>query len=308
MTKTVASIYRVCSRDGRVGRSCRAADSRTARLAAGSARSSSPGCSVGRRSPSAGAVRPSSRPLPAPVQVTCSRRLSSCSKRRSSRRSSSINRRRPGRRDAPTDQPDYRTYYMRRPVQLAAAEWGLNLHLEGAIIGGGYSGNAGLGGFGAGLRYKPSPWFGVEAGRRLRHRSRLQRLRAQRDCVHAERPLVLEPAQPRAGLLARRLRLEHRERDERHVPELGFEPVGLKATARSYHYFGGQAGVGLEYRMTRNIALNIDMRGFMRGRTDSNADAAARVHRSDDRSNDEHVGRPALHRRHDVLLLIRTAA
>ena len=43
-------------------------------------------------------------------------------------------------------------------------EWGLNLHLDGAFIGGREDRNGGaLGGFGAGLRFKPSPWFGIEA-------------------------------------------------------------------------------------------------------------------------------------------------
>src|SRR6185437_824633 len=61
--------------------------------------------------------------------------------------------------------PEYRTYYVRRPVPLVRQqEWGLNLRVEGAFIGSGYSNNAGLGGFGASLRYKPTPWFGVEAG------------------------------------------------------------------------------------------------------------------------------------------------
>ena len=50
------------------------------------------------------------------------------------------------------------------------------------------------------------------------------------------------------------------------------EPLGLNETT-SYHYFGGQAGVGLEYRVSRNVALNVDLRGFIRGRMDNNGSA-----------------------------------
>jgi opacity protein-like surface antigen len=36
-----------------------------------------------------------------------------------------------------------------------------------------------------------------------------------------------------------------------------------------YSYFGGQAGVGIEFRLSRLIAIGADLRGFVRGRTDS---------------------------------------
>ena len=41
----------------------------------------------------------------------------------------------------------------------------------------------------------------------------------------------------------------------------------------TYHYFGGTFGLGLEYRVTRTIAFNVDVRGFVRGRTDNDAKA-----------------------------------
>jgi opacity protein-like surface antigen len=38
-----------------------------------------------------------------------------------------------------------------------------------------------------------------------------------------------------------------------------------------YSYFGGQAGVGLEFRLSRMVAIGADMRAFVRGRTDNQA-------------------------------------
>ncbi|MDP9002528.1 MAG: hypothetical protein M3O46_20755, partial [Myxococcota bacterium] len=40
-----------------------------------------------------------------------------------------------------------------------------------------------------------------------------------------------------------------------------------------YDYFGGQVGAGLELRLTRVLAFNVDVRGFVRGRTDDLARA-----------------------------------
>jgi len=38
-----------------------------------------------------------------------------------------------------------------------------------------------------------------------------------------------------------------------------------------YGYFGGQAGAGFELRVGRVLALNADLRGFLRTRIDSGA-------------------------------------
>ncbi len=170
----------------------------------------------------------------------------------------------------PPMQPDYRTYYVRRPVQLPQQEWGLNLRVEGAFIGSGYAGNAGLGGFGAGLRYKPSPWFGIEAG------ADFVIGRDYNNYARNETGLSL------SGLLF----LNPRSRAQVYL--LGgfgwsianvtndsnsqFGPLAAQENA-SYHYFGGQAGIGIEYRLSRNLAVNVDMRGFLRGRTDGNNSA-----------------------------------
>ena len=40
------------------------------------------------------------------------------------------------------------------------------------------------------------------------------------------------------------------------------------STEYKYGYFGGQAGVGLEFRLSKVVALNFDMRGFIRSRID----------------------------------------
>jgi len=171
--------------------------------------------------------------------------------------------------------PEYRTYYVRRPVPLVRQqEWGLNLRVEGAFIGSGYSNNAGLGGFGASLRYKPTPWFGVEAG------ADFVIGRDYNDYARNETALTLNGLlflNPRSRAQIYLLggfgwSIANVTNDTYQSTSQFQEPVGLGESV-SYHYFGGQAGIGLEYRMTPHIAFNVDMRGFLRGRTDSNADA-----------------------------------
>lgn len=48
--------------------------------------------------------------------------------------------------------------------------------------------------------------------------------------------------------------------------------VDVLGDTQTWGYFGGHAGIGLEIALDPRIALNADMLGFMRGRTDSRAE------------------------------------
>jgi hypothetical protein len=172
--------------------------------------------------------------------------------------------------------PEYRTYYVRRRVPWQhRQEWGLNLRVEGAFIGSGYSGDAGLGGFGGGLRYKPTPWFGVEGGVDFAL-GRDYNDYARNETAFTLSGLFFLNPHSRAQIYLLGgfgWSIANVTNDTyRSSPQFA-EPVTYGDTV-SYHYFGGQAGIGLEYRMTPHIAFNADMRGFIRGRTDANADAS----------------------------------
>ena len=171
--------------------------------------------------------------------------------------------------------PDYRAYYIRRRVPLMRQqEWGLNLRVEGAFIGSGYSGDAGLGGFGAALRYKPTPWFGLEAGADFFIGRDYNDYARNETALTVNGLLFLNPrSRAQVYLLGGfGFSIANVTNDTYRSSPNYSEPVGFNDTV-SYHYFGGQAGIGLEYRMTPHVALNVDMRGFIRGRTDQNADA-----------------------------------
>jgi len=156
--------------------------------------------------------------------------------------------------------PPYEYAPMHREPISPAREWGLNLHLEGATIGRGSGGDAAMGGAGAGLRYKPTRAFGIEAdfdfvgGVDYQGDSR-------RETAFTLNGLVFLNPQSRAQLYL--------------LAGFGWSAARVESDAQplqaSYAYFGGQAGGGLEIRLSRGLALNLDLRGFIRSRTDGGA-------------------------------------
>jgi hypothetical protein len=140
-------------------------------------------------------------------------------------------------------------------------EWGLNLHVEGAAIGHG-AGNAGMAGGGVGLRYKPNRHFGIETDLDLVGGTDYQNDSRTETAFTVNGLVFLNPrSRAQVYLLA------------------GFGWSGAHVTCdscqlpldRHYTYFGGQLGAGLELRLARAIALNADVRGFIRTRIDDQA-------------------------------------
>ncbi len=159
-------------------------------------------------------------------------------------------------REAP---PPY--HYTPRAAAALRREWGLNLRLEGAMLGSRASSSSGMGGVGVGLRYKPVPAFGIEAGLDFV---------GGRDYNGDKRG---ETAFTLNGMVF----VNPRSKTQLYFLA-GFGWSGAQVShddfsydSTTYAYFGGQAGVGLEFRLARHFALNADLRGFVRARTDDHA-------------------------------------
>jgi opacity protein-like surface antigen len=139
-------------------------------------------------------------------------------------------------------------------------EWGLNLHLQGAIIGSGGQGAAGLGGGGVGLRLKPVRNFGIEGDLDFSGGDHEFQGRTRNETAFSLNALVFLNPRSRAQVYL--------------LGGIGWAGAHVTcdrcivAVDDHYSYFGGQAGVGLEFRFTRVLAFNLDLRGFIRGRTD----------------------------------------
>lgn len=159
-------------------------------------------------------------------------------------------------REAP---PPY--YYVPRQAP-PRKEWGLNLHVGGLMMGKGADGNAGMGLAGLGLRFRPIPQAGLEADLDFAGGRDYNGFRRSETALSFNGIIWVNP------------------KNKTQVYFVGgFGWSGAKATddragydQAEYHYgyFGVQTGVGLEFRLSRAVALNVDLRGFVRGRIDDN--------------------------------------
>jgi len=153
-------------------------------------------------------------------------------------------------------------YYHPRDTWPRRNEWGINLHIEGAMFGGGVDGRAGMGGAGFGLRYRPVPHFAVESNVDFLAGTDYNGFQRNENALTFNGLFFLNPrSRAQVYLLAGFGFSSAHARDEN------------QGVSYDYSYFGGQAGVGLELRLSRHFALNSDIRGFVRGRTDSQANA-----------------------------------
>ena len=156
-------------------------------------------------------------------------------------------------------------YYQPRPRRQLAQpnEWGLNLHFEGAIQGSGSASTQPMSGAGFALRYKPVPVFGLEAGFDFLGGHDYNDFR-RNETEFQVNALVFVNPRSRAQVYF----LAGLGGSWAHVVDDSGMSGGMDT---HYTYFGGQAGVGVEFRLATHFALNADLRGFVRGRTDDAA-------------------------------------
>ena len=152
------------------------------------------------------------------------------------------------------------------------SEWGFNMHLLGAMMGdrSDKSNDSGMGGVGFALRARPTGYFALDFGLDVVG-GRDYYGRRRTEVPLSVNALVFVNPRDRAqfymlgGLGWSSARVE--------VP---FEYKGSNysssgSTIDRYGYFGVQGGAGFEFRVAKKTALNVDLIGFVRGRTDQAA-------------------------------------
>lgn len=160
----------------------------------------------------------------------------------------------------PRDAPPPYYYVPRRPPPKK--EWGLNLHLGGAMMGSGRDGNAGMALAGLGLRFRPIPNAGIEADLDFAGGRDYNGYRRSETAFTLNGLIFLNPkSTTQVYFLGGFGWSGARAIDDRD----GYDKMEYK-----YGYFGVQAGVGLEFRLSKAVALNVDLRGLIRGRVDDN--------------------------------------
>jgi opacity protein-like surface antigen len=151
------------------------------------------------------------------------------------------------------------------PKKRKRRRFGVNLRLQGALMGDSRDkdSDAGMGGAGISFRYRPVPHFALDFG--------LDRLGGTDwSGNHREEGALLINAMvffnPRSPVQVYML------------GGFGFSGADVQiedesgdTIRRGYSYFGGQLGGGLEFRVSPLVSLNLDLVGFVRGRTDDRA-------------------------------------
>jgi opacity protein-like surface antigen len=179
----------------------------------------------------------------------------------------------------PTDRPPPPYVYTPRDsYSMRRNEWGVGAHLQGALLGGGH--DAGMGVFGFGIRYKPTPQFALESDLDFAGGRDFNGFRRNETSLQLNGLFFLNPrSSAPVYLLA------------------GFGWSGAHATDDlgtnqefSYSYFGAQLGLGVEFRVARHLALDLDLRGFMRGRVDDHTQQPEFVDPITGRSTNASVG------------------
>lgn len=160
----------------------------------------------------------------------------------------------------PREAPPPYHYVPKKPPPKSA--WGLNLHVGGSMMGRGRDGNAGMGTAGLGLRFRPTPYAAIEGDLDFAAGRDYNGYRRGETALTLNGLVFLNPKDTaQVYLLGGFGWSGARAIDDRD----GYDKYEYK-----YGYFGMQAGVGLEFRLSKVVALNFDLRGMLRGRIDDN--------------------------------------
>lgn len=150
-------------------------------------------------------------------------------------------------------------------------EWGINLRLEGVALGRdrGAAENAGMGGLGASLRYRPVPAFAFDVGVDVLAGIDYNGFQRTEVPLSLSGILFVNPRSKVQFYFLGGLDISHAEvepaEDTLYLAEDG---TAIVPESTQYDYFGGHGGIGLEFRLSRRVALNIDGLAFIRNRTD----------------------------------------
>jgi hypothetical protein len=123
-----------------------------------------------------------------------------------------------------------------------------------------FTDNVQMGGFSAGVRFRPIGVFALDVGLGIYGGSDWN------DNARVEVPLTVDAlffVNPRS-----RVQFYLLAGVGASWAHAGFDVTGYGG--REYTYLGGEGGLGLEFRLSRHFAINTDFRAFLRGRVDDN--------------------------------------
>jgi opacity protein-like surface antigen len=127
--------------------------------------------------------------------------------------------------------------------------------------------DSGMGGLGLSLRYRPIPHFAFDLGVDVLGGTDFNGFQRTETPLTLSGMIFLNPRSPVQLYLLGGMNFSHAKvKSDFASPLLSANDEGTFGA--EYSYFGGQLGAGLEFRVSRHVALNVDVVGFMRKRTD----------------------------------------
>lgn len=147
--------------------------------------------------------------------------------------------------------------------------WGLNLRVEGMTFGRNKDAaqDSGMGGLGVSLRYRPIPHFAFDLGVDVLGGTDFNGFKRTETPLSLSGMIFLNPRSPVQLYVLGGMNYSKAKVTSDFASPL-LTANGEGSFGAEYTYFGGQLGAGLEFRVSRHVALNLDVVGFMRKRTD----------------------------------------
>jgi len=142
-------------------------------------------------------------------------------------------------------------------------KWGFNLRLTGLMMDSQQDEVAGMGGLGFSFRIRPQRHFAFDLGLDMIGGRDYEGNRRSEVPFTLSGMLYANPRDATQFYMLGGIGWSHArvELDDQY------------GTMEDYDYFGGHLGAGLEFRLSPPVALNIDLLGFIRGRTDRLAES-----------------------------------
>lgn len=143
-----------------------------------------------------------------------------------------------------------------------ASPWGVNVRLEGVLLGRtSRYGDTGMGGIGASLRYQPLPVVAIDLGLDLIGGTDYNGFDRAELMWSLSGLFFFNPRMPVKVYTIAGLNMS--------AADVEVIYVDGSSDDQGWHYFGGHLGLGVQAELTPRLALNVDLTGFLRGRTDS---------------------------------------
>jgi hypothetical protein len=143
--------------------------------------------------------------------------------------------------------------------------------------------DAGMGGFGISLRYRPWARFALDAGFDIVGGTDFNGFERVETPFSVNGIFYFNPRSRSQFYVIGGVNWSRATvRSDEASPMLAPAKDG-NGFAAEYKYFGGQIGAGLEFRLSKRLAFNVDVLGFVRSRSDVDDDDH---HRKDGRGDD----------------------